>query len=189
MPRKPTSAQKQHMSRSDWLAHALEILKKEGGSVLTIEILAKRLGVSRGSFYWHFKDRTDFVRQIVEHWSLIFTQGVAGDTDGIQTSAQEKLLALMEQIVGEQLNRYDIAIRAWASHDPVASDMVKEVDDFRLRYVRSLFAEMGFVGEDLEMRTRTMVVYYSLEPGLFSAISRKEQLKQLKLRHTFLIRS
>ena len=92
----------------------------------------------------------------------------------------------MEHIVTKKLNRYDIAIRAWAAHDPVAAGMVKDVDEFRLKYVRSLFEEMGFVGDDLEMRTRTMVVYQTFEPGLFSGLSRKEQLRQLKFRHAFL---
>jgi hypothetical protein len=67
--------------------------------------------------------------------------------------------------------------------------MVKKVDDYRLDYVRSLFAEIGLKGDDLEMRTRTFVVYHSLESGLFSRISQKQQLKLIKLRHALLTSS
>jgi len=174
------------MSKDQWLSRALEALQEEGASILTIDTLVKRLGVSRGSFYWHFKNRNDFVRQVVEYWSEVFTQGIAEETSRQNTSARERLFTLMEQIVSKRLNRYDLAIRAWAVNDTVAASIVKDVDEFRLSYVRSLFEEMGFVGDDLEMRTRIMVVYQTLEPSLFSVLSHKGQLRQMKLRHAFL---
>ena len=189
MPRQATSICNQRLSRDEWLGRALEALANEGGGVLTIDELVQRLGVSRGSFYWHFKDRTDFVRQLVDYWSVLFTRGVAQETNQSEGSARERLLSLMERIVSDRLARYDIAIRAWASHNQVAARGVKKVDEFRLSYVRSLFEEMGFTGEELDMRTRTFVVFYSLEPGLYVDISRKDQLKQLKLRHALLTKT
>ena len=186
MPRQATNIHHQRLSRNEWLGRALDALAKEGGSVLTIDELVQRLGVSRGSFYWHFKNRADFARQLVDYWSEFFTQGVSQETNELEGSAKERLLSLMERIVSDQLTRYDIAIRAWASRNRIAARGVKKVDEFRLSYVRSLFDEMGFKGEELEMRTRTFVVFYSLEPGLFVDISRKDQLKQLKLRHALL---
>ena len=178
---------KARLSREEWLSRALEALAKEGGGVLTIDALARRLGVSRGSFYWHFKDRNDFVRQLVDYRSVVFTQGVAQQSGAQAGNAETRLLNLMEQIVIDKLSRYDMAIRAWAAHDQVAARSVKKVDEFRLAYVRSLFEEMGFEGRELEMRTRTLVVFYSLESGLFSGITRKEQLAQLKHRYKLLI--
>ena len=188
MPRQAKTVASQRLSRGEWLGSALEAVAKEGGGVLTIDELVQRLGVSRGSFYWHFKDRTDFVRQLVGYWSELFTQEVAKETDQSKGKAEERLISLAEHIVSGRLARYDIAIRAWALHDPVAARGVKKVDEFRLKYVRSLFEDMGFEGEELETRTRTFVVFYSLEPGLFVGISRKEQLRQLILRHRLLTR-
>ena len=176
----------QRLTRDEWLARALHALAKEGGSILTLDALVRRLGVSRGSFYWHFKDRADFVRQLVKYWSVLFTESISEKIQGLERGPEQRLLSLMEAIVCDRLTRYDIAIRAWASHDVVAKRGVKEVDQFRLDFVRSLFREIGFEGEELEMRTRTFVVYYSLEPGLFSTISREQQLSQIKLRHRLL---
>ena len=186
MPRQATNIHHQRLSWDEWLGRALEALANEGGGVLTIDELVQRLGVSRGSFYWHFKDRADFVRKLVDYWSERFTRGVAQETNESEGSAKERLFSLMEPIVSDQLTRYDIAIRAWASHNQIAARGVKKVDEFRLSYVRSLFEEMGFKGEELNMRTRTFVVFYSLEPGLFVDISHKDQLKQLELRHALL---
>lgn len=188
MTRKNAPASKPRLDRDEWLTCALDALANEGGSVLTIDALTQRLGVSRGSFYWHFKDRGDFIRQLVEYWSVVFTESVSREVSRVAGSATERLLKLMERIVSDRLNRYDIPIRALASHDPVAQRIVKKVDKFRLDYVRSLFAEIGFEGEELEMRTQTFVVYYSTATGLFAETSRQEQLNQIKSRHALLTR-
>ena len=187
MPRSTGTVKHKRLSRNEWLARAIEVLSREGGSVLTVDALVQRLKVTRGSFYWHFEDRTDFIRQLVDYWSTVFTQEVAKETNELGGNAESRLLALMKIIVRKKLSQYDIPIRAWASHDSVAARRVKMVDQFRTDYVRSLFAEMGFTGDELEMRTRTIVVFYSLEPGIFLRIPSKQQLKQLKLRHALLV--
>jgi hypothetical protein len=105
-----------------------------------------------------------------------------------ELDAKQRLLLLMEAIVNRRLARYDNVIRAWASRDPYAEKMVKKIDDYRLNHVRSLFAEIGFKGDELKMRTRTFVVYFSLETALFSRISHKEQLKHIKTMHALLTR-
>ena len=169
------------LSREEWLESALKALAKEGGSVLTIGSLVQHLNVSRGSFYWHFKDRADF-----EYWSVIYTQGIAVDVSQLDTSPEQRLLALMERIVSQKAIQYEIAIRAWALHEPVAKATVKKVDKFRLYYVRSLLAEIGFKGDELDMRTRTFVVYHSLETGLFVQLPQKVKAKHLRLRHKML---
>ena len=186
MKKTRSSDSKSRLTKDDWLARALDALAKEGASVLTLDALVRRLGVSRGSFYWHFTDRTDFVRQLVKYWSVVFTEGVSEKIQALDGSPEERLLSLMERIVCDRLTRYDIAIRTWASQDTTAKRSVKQVDQFRLEFVRSLFREIGFEGQELEMRTRTFVVYYSLEPALFSTISRKQKLSQIKLQHRLL---
>jgi AcrR family transcriptional regulator len=185
MPR--STGKHKRLSRNEWLAQALEALSREGGSVLTVDALVQRLNITRGSFYWHFNDRSDFVRQLVDYWSVVFTQGVAKETNELRGNAEERLLALMQAIVRKRLNQYDVPIRAWASYDPVAARQVKKVDEFRTDYVRSLFKEMGFTGDELDMRTRTFVVFYALEPGMFLRVPSKQQLKQLELRHALFV--
>ena len=179
---------KKRFSQEEWLEKALRALAKEGGSVLSVDALAKHLGVSRGSFYWHFKDKSDFVLQLVDYWIEVYTKSIIDYLEQMDISADKKLLLLMEKIVTERLTQYDISIRAWASHDPVASRKVKKNDELRYNFVRSLFSEIGFKGEELEMRTRTFVVYNSLETGLFYKLSKKKQFDQMKLRHIMLTR-
>ena len=188
MPRSNATEKSKGLSRNEWLARALEVLAKEGSSVMTVDALVKCLNVTRGSFYWHFEDRADFIRQLVHYWSVAFTEEIAKEVGKVQGGAAERLLGLTNAIIKKRLNRYDAPIRAWASHDLVAARHVKKVDEFRTDYVRALFKEMGFTGDELEMRTRTLVAFYSLEPGMFLRIPRKQQLKQMELRHALLIK-
>ena len=176
------------LDREEWLKRSLQALSKKGPAVLSVDALVKHLGVSRGSFYWHFKDKSDFVRQLVNYWSESFTKPVAIFLSQTDLSAEKKLLLLMEKIVTDKLTQYDIPVRAWASHDPAARRMVKQNDDFRYQYVRSLLSEIGFKGEELEMRTQTFVVYYSFDVGMFYNLPKKKQLEQARLRHAMLVR-
>ena len=63
--------------------------------------------------------------------------------------------------------RFDVAVRAWASMEPLAAEVVRQTDRTRYQFVRSLFAKLGFSGDDLEMRTRTFVIFHSFD-GAFS---------------------
>ena len=61
--------QSQRLNRGAWLREALEVLRESGIDHVKVEPLAKRLGVTKGSFYWHFKDRADLLRALPEHWA------------------------------------------------------------------------------------------------------------------------
>lgn len=186
MPRKAINIKNRRLSREDWLSKALKFVANDGGEVLAIDKLVVKLGVSRGSFYWHFMDRTDFVNQLVDYWAQMFTMAIADEISQSNESAEKRLLLLANKILSLRLARYDVAIRSWAVHDPVAMRQVKKVDKFRFNYVRSLFSEAGFEGDDLEMRTQTFVVFYSMESGLSVSLSRKKKLELVKLRHALL---
>jgi AcrR family transcriptional regulator len=176
------------LSREKWLARALYALVKHGERVLTVEALVREIGVSRGSFYWHFRDRSDFVRQLVQYWSATYTENVPKQVEAVAGTVSDRLLALMDMIVRSEGNLYEVAVRAWASHDPLAAELVKKVDQFRIDYVRSLFSKMGFENEELEARVRAFVVYFSLESGLFVRKSKQDRINQLKHLHAFFTR-
>ena len=62
------------LTREEWLSRAFELLAREGPSKLHVETLVKRLGVTRGSFYWHFDSRRLFIRALVDYWARFSTQ-------------------------------------------------------------------------------------------------------------------
>ena len=176
---------RERLTREQWLSAALEVVARQGGAKLRIRDLVQRLGVSTGSFYWHFRDRDDFVTSLVDYWGREFTSRVAEHVAKIEGDARHRLLALMEFLLEQDLARYDVALRAWAAQEPVVARRVRRVDRQRFRVVRSLFEEMGFSGKELEMRSSTFAVFHSMESGFLARASKKERRRQLRARHAF----
>ena len=179
----------QRFNRDDWLSLALETLSKQGKSRLTIDRLVADLGVTKGSFYWHFENRADFIQQLLEHWAKKFTYEVVDETNAIEGGAGERLYGLMELLTRNDASRYDIAVRAWAAQEPAVAIVVRRVDMTRLGYVKSLFRELGFEGDDLTIRSRAVLYWTSFELGLFEPLSKRESLRMLELRFAFFTRT
>jgi hypothetical protein len=95
---------------------------------------------------------------------------------------KKRLKTLAKMILEYDLARYELAFRQWALHDTKVASGVRKVNRIRLDFVRSAFAELGFKGEDLEMRTMLFVCYHSMESPMFREISRKQRRKLITRR-------
>jgi len=182
-----TSRNLSRRSREEWLAEALEALARDPAH-LRIEELADRLGVSKGSFYWHFENRSEFIHALANFWKETQTAAIAGKLAEIGGTPEERLRTLMQSIVTEQLNSYDIPIRAFARIEPGILPVIRETDEIRLNTVRSLFEDIGFEEPELSIRTRVFVVAQSFDDALGVQLSREETLEQLELRFAFFTR-
>ena len=178
---------KQRLSRDTWLQQALEILA-EDPEHLRIDELADRLGVSKGSFYWHFENRSDFVLALAEYWRDENTKAVAGAIALSGGSAEERLHVLMRFLLENNSSQYDLPVRAWARHEPDILPVIREVDEIRTMTVRKLFEEMGFAEPDISVRTHLFVTYHSFDSALTSETSSDEALAQLDALHAFFTR-
>jgi len=176
------------LSREQWLALALEEVTKVGGAKLRIDKLVQGLGVTKGSFYWHFKNRNDFVRSLAEFWVRYTTGQVIERMDQVKGDAKDRLLALMEIIFTQGLDKYELPMRAWAAEEPHIAHVVQAAEAQRLAFINSLFAEIGFAGDELEMRARVFVCYAAGEHCFFTRENLEEQHKTIKAVHTFFTR-
>jgi AcrR family transcriptional regulator len=174
---------KKRLSKEEWLDKALEAINKEGFGRLKIDHLVTSLGVTKGSFYWHFKNRNNFVLELIEYWDAKFTILVIKHIENFEGNGRERLLELMLFITHHQLAQYDFAIQALAQNEPKIFPMVKEVLSRRFAYVASLFSEMGFRGGDLKFRSRVTVMFMSQEQNSLLRESKEEQLKRIQLAH------
>jgi AcrR family transcriptional regulator len=172
----------------DWLAQALKTLEEEGVSNLRVERLARSLGVTKGSFYWHFKDRQDLLDRLLDYWAVELTTKVIDENRASGGNARRRLRDLMVSVTQRELGRYDLAVRAWAVFDKRAAKTVGEIDKSRLAYVKELFSELGFRGRSLEMRARAFVYYQVAEPMMLLPADRTERIRLLELRHDLLTR-
>ncbi|MFA3918845.1 TetR/AcrR family transcriptional regulator [Ruegeria hyattellae] len=172
--------------RERWLETALKVLAKEGGARLRIDSLVKSLGVTKGSFYHHFKSREEFVRELIDFWSREFTQSVIAEVNEQPGTASERLLKLTRRIEADGLDQFDIAFRSWAAQDPMVAKALKVVDLQRYEFVRGVFESIGFSGDDLDMRVRLFLVFVSARRSVYIPRGACDAADEILLRHEFL---
>jgi AcrR family transcriptional regulator len=176
------------LTREQWLDHALRALARRGGAKLRIQDLVRSVGVTTGSFYWHFTGRDDFVTSVVDYWMSEYTGRVIEHVEAVGANPQRRLRALMQYLLEKDPARYDLPVRNWAAQEASVGRRVRRVDRQRLRFVRSVFADLGFRGAELEMRTRIFVVYYSLDGVLTARPNRKQRLREFERQYAFFAR-
>jgi len=140
--KKGSKAAKQ--SRESWIAAALQMLAAKGVAHVRVEPLARSMGVTKGSFYWHFADRPALLRGLLETWEQVQTAAIIGAVQSAGGTAMERVTMLRDLTLEPGLMEIDMAIRAWASHDELAADAVARVDLRRIDFCRGLFLELGF---------------------------------------------
>ena len=107
----------QRLSREDWLESALTVLSRKGQAGLRIQGLSAALGVSRGSFYWHFKNRNDFIHSLLEYWYEEYTAGTPSAVARDGGTPEERLARLMRLVHDQDLTRHDLTMRSLATLD------------------------------------------------------------------------
>lgn len=176
------------VSKAGWLDAGLQTLSDRGVADLTVEGLAKSLGIAKAGFYWHFKNRDDLLRQLLDHWTHEITEVITSNPEVLALKPKDRLIRTAEIIHDFELTRYEIAIRQWALQDGEAARAIKKANRLRLVFVRTAFSELGFKGEDLEIRTMLFVCYHSWEAPMFREISRKRRRDQIVKRIELLTR-
>jgi AcrR family transcriptional regulator len=145
------------LSAKDWLDLGLKTLAKSGFTALKAEPLAKEMGVSRGSFYWHFADIGAFHAAILAHWREVAAEQIIADVEAASKD-ENPLQVLVRRVFGEKLV-LEKAVRTWATVDPAARAAVQTIDRRRLSYVESLLTRSGLPAE--VARDRAQILYWA----------------------------
>jgi AcrR family transcriptional regulator len=143
-----------------WISVARRSLIEIGVTGLKVDLLAKRLNVTRGGFYHHFKNREDLLRRLLEDWekSCRFLPDEEPPTEaGPAVGWLDRLLARHIEADGYDY-QYDLAIREWARSDKRAEWAVERADRERLQTLEKLFQALGY--DKKHAATRARVFYY-----------------------------
>jgi AcrR family transcriptional regulator len=178
--------QKKHTSKGQWLEAALFVFESEGVGAVKIERLAKELKTSRSGFYWHFQDRDELLREMLEYWRREYTEVVIKNFKQQDMGAKEALYHVMQMIDKHNLNRFEVHMRAWADNDPAVEKIVTDIYQERFVFIRQLFSSMGFTGCDLEMRARLWLCYAIHGNSIFPENTCAEGEDLIKVRHAIL---
>jgi AcrR family transcriptional regulator len=151
---KPRSRQNA-LSAADWVSTASELLAENTVQGIEIPDLCKRLGVTKGSFYWHFEGRKDLLSAILEDWRRRMTIDVAVRASRAGTSVATTLRYLLGRVRKPHPNRnapIETSIRDWSRIDERARAAVVEVDQIRLAYFCALFRRQNFSEKEASLR-------------------------------------
>ena len=138
-----------------WTRAAIAILGEQGIDGVRVEVLAKRLGVTKGSFYWHFENRDALLAAMLTDWRRRATLTIIERIEAQDDSALSRLRMLMQvpfQIKADGGAQVELSIRLWARRDPAARSALHEVDALRLRYISRLLCQIGLPEEKAEAR-------------------------------------
>lgn len=130
-----------HLTKWNWIDRGLRTLSEEGPNALKIAPMAATLKVSRGSFYWHFRDIADFRAQLLRGWQERATEQVIREIEADDTEPDRLKHLLRRAFVAKPL--LDRAIRSWAAQDEIVAASVAEVDARRVGYIANLLIATG----------------------------------------------
>ena len=176
---------KSRLSKDDWLIAALKMCET-GIDKVRVAPLAEQMGVTTGSFYWHFKNRRELLDALLEFWEREMTDGPIAAAREFSGKPAERIFFIMETVMTHSLARYDLAIWHWAQSDTNAHRVFKRVLKKRFSFAAWMFAQAGFSKEQAEIRGRMMVVYMMGELTLVPE-SMTRRLEQLRHKHAILL--
>lgn len=150
------------LDRDAWVLAATDVLADEGIAGLRVEVLAKRLKVTKGSFYWHFQDRRDLLIAVLQTWRDGRIRDIVKQTRAQSGHELEQIYHVIDVYSASRSRRgamIELAVRDWARRDPDAGAIVAEVDEMRLRCARELFLACGVPLDEASSRCMLLYAY------------------------------
>lgn len=168
------------LARGDWVDAARRALVAGGIASVKVDRLAAGLSVTRGSFYWHFRDRAELLTALLAHWEATNTAPMEQAVAQAGADGHAKLVALVRLWIDEVAfsPAYDSAVRDWGRHDPAAAAAVGRTDERRVALLAGIFGDLGFAGTDAFVRAR---VTYFHQVGYYALAIREPRARRLEL--------
>jgi AcrR family transcriptional regulator len=155
------------LTAQDWIDFALKTLAREGFQALKADVLARKLGVSRGSFYWHFGELGAFHARLIEHWRQTATEAIIADLEQYD-SPEQRLDILLRGAFGHS-GLLEVRMRGWAEENAEAARVLSDIDRRRKAYIEQMLVVAG-ITPPLAAR-RAQLLYWTY---LGAALSRSK---------------
>ena len=179
-PRKRSEAPR--LNRDDWLDAAFKAVVEGGFDNVRVLVIADALGVTRGSFYWHFADHAELIAALLARWKAREIETDQKLKSQSTPDAQADLLQLLDAALahgGADLEsiRFELALRGLGRRDPAVAKMLVEVDQMRMNLFQYKF--MRLTG-DATIATELAALFYLAIVGSHQALSRPSSPPQVK---------
>ena len=162
-----------------WIDAATEVLVNQGIDSVRVDVLAQQLQVTRGSFYWHFRDREDLLRRVLQAWREQTTVQLTLRLERAHVDPREQLRDVISLPIrgraAQRAARIELAIRAWARRDTMARQAVDEADGARLAYISQVFSSLGFGLAEARWRAFATYAYVVAESQIAAPIAQLQR--------------
>ncbi len=130
------------LTAGDWSAAALRQIAEHGCDGVSVEALARRLGVTKGSFYWHFEDRPALIRAALADWTRAATGDLIGSVGALGEPVERLRGLFRAALTADAAGSVEPALAA-RSDDPAVGAAVRHVADLRQAFLETLFRQLG----------------------------------------------
>lgn len=156
---------KQTLTPEDWIKAAFRLLTSSGPKAIRVDYLCRELGVTKGSFYWHFTDLAGLQAAMVEHWRRVATSDVIASMVSPEMTPRDLFIRFIENLLHVPTRDYggpmtEVAIRHWAAGDESVQAVVRDADNERLAFLTLQMRGAGLTGP--EARSRATLIYATL---------------------------
>jgi len=175
------TAKKTRVGRSDWIEAGLWLLAEDGLESVTIDRLCAKLGVTKGSFYWHFKGSQEFLQSMADYWS-----NTADFLDTLRNSDKddwEQIGEIARRVGDLGYGRIDKALRVWAESCSDTAESVRKTDHDVIQFVFEKLINIGLARTDAKILSEMIVAsgigLASIDPS--PAPKKQKQMEKLWL--------
>jgi len=151
------SAASGRLTVDDWTERALALVMDEGVGAIKINRLCRELGVTKGSFYWHFADLDALLAAIAGRWAAETRQILSGLTELEGLPPLERIRAMALRLIDDRSWSVERALREWAKNDAVVAAVIVESDQFVFGLVQAALLELGHTEQDARLRAGLLV--------------------------------
>jgi len=166
-------------SQEGWLEAAYESLLESGVDSVKILPLARKLNLSRTSFYWFFKDREELLTALVARWRDKNTGGIVKQSEAYAETLAEAMLNVFDCWLDEKLfdSQFEFAIRSWALQSGEILNEVQDADRTRIEALARMFVRFGHSEITADVRARTT---YLVQIGYITMQSKENIALRMK---------
>ena len=151
--------ERSRLSAEDWAEAALDLIAELGVAAVAVEPLARRLGVTKGSFYWHFPSRDALLQAALERWESSEEQEVFGKLEAV-ADPRDRLRALFQMVAREFRSHVVYSALLKAPDHPAVQPVIGRVSQRRLDYLTASFRQAGLGRNDARHRARLTYAAY-----------------------------
>lgn len=177
------------LAASDWVEAGFSLLATDGVKALTLDRLCKRVGATKGSFYWHFADLGAYRRALADTWAEVHDTDRAEFAGLSELPPRERLTRMMETLLSQRHWMLERAMREWARTDADVAAAVAASDRRVRRAVRQAYLDDGFAAPEADVRADATFaagigfLHLSASPPGAKAAAQQQRFLDIMLRH------